>query len=117
MQITFAPTGEVVTGVGVTVTPQYSVGLGELAQPVYTTPSGYTPVQTILASGSPAAIIAGASAGYYVRFFAGENKTLMVTEFKMVDADALETARTTINAALASADAELTLNADGSAGS
>lgn len=116
MQITFEPTGEVVTGVGVNVTPQFTKGLGVLAQPVYTTPNGYTPVQTTLASGSPAAILTGED-GYYVRFFSGDSKTLLVTQFKMEDETALSTARATIDAALGAGDAILTLKADGSAGS
>lgn len=118
MFITFQPTGEVIEiGDGSGIIPQFTVGLGELAAPVYSTPSGYTPVQTVLSSGSPAQILAGASQGYYVRFFNGQSKTLLVTKFQMDDAEALTTAQETIFGALDSDDATLILKSDGSAGS
>lgn len=118
MQITFEPTGEVVTGVGVTVTPQFTNGIGTLVLPTYTVPSGYTPVQTTLTAGSPAAILAGSySTGYYVRFFAGDAKTLLVTKFKMDDADALVAAAATIESALNAATEAIVLKSNGSLGS
>lgn len=115
MTITYEPTGENVVGVGDTVSFQTTVGLGELAQPVYSVPSGYTPVETTYSSGSPAGVIT--DGGYYVRFFAGDSKTLLVTKFPMDDETALGTAQATIEAALAAGDAALILKSDGTAGS
>lgn len=111
--------GEQVSGVGITVTAQFTPGLGELAQPVYTTPSGTTPVQTDYTSGSPAQVMAGdIASGYFVRFFSGESKTLLVTKFRMDDAQALADAADTYATAFAAdPNGFLILMSDGSAGS
>jgi len=118
MDIVFEPTGERVSGVGINVTVQTLAGLGELAAPVYTTPDGYTPVQTVLTSGSPAQILAGQySSGFFLRFFASDNKTLLVTKFRMDDEAALALAQTTIDTALLADTEVIVLNSDGSLGS
>lgn len=116
MFITFTPTNETVEVGGMTgIIPQFTVGLGELSAPVYETPSGYTPVQTVLDSGSPAQILAGAAQGYYVRFFNGMNKTLLVTKFQVDDSDALTNAENQILGALAGGAPAIRLAADGEA--
>jgi hypothetical protein len=119
MIIRFHPTNEEVSGVGSTVTAQFLAGLGELAAPVYTTPTGYTPVQSTLTSGSPAEVLAGPySSGYFIRFFAGDSKTQLVTKFKMDSAVALSVARVNFTAAYnTDPDSILVLNADGTVGS
>lgn len=104
-------------GGGFNTTPQYSDGLGGvITQPVYSVPNGYTPVQSTLTSGSPAYVISG-DAGYYIRFFSGDMKSLLPTKLRMDDADALEAARITIDTALAADAGVLNLLSDGSAGS
>lgn len=104
-------------GDGFNTTPQYSDGLGGvITQPVYAVPSGYTPVQSTLSSGSPAYVISG-DAGYYIRFFSGDIKSLLPTKLRMDDANALEAARITIDTALAADAGVLNLLSDGSAGS
>lgn len=119
MFITFTHTNgtpeTVEIGDGSGIIPQYSDGMGTLSLPVYATPSGTTPVQSNYSSGSPAGIIE--TGGYYLRFFNGQSKTLLVTKFKMDDATALETARITIDTALLASTEVLNLLPDGTAGS
>jgi len=102
-------------GDGSGIIPQYSNGLGALDLPVYTVPSGTTPVQSNFTSGSPAGVIS--NGGYYLRFFNGVAKTILVTKFRMDDAAALDTARITIDTALLANTEVLNLLPDGSAGS
>lgn len=114
MNFTFRhPSGvfETVPGVGVTVGVQFAPGLGPITPATYTVPSGYTEVQTTLASGSPASVLGGG--GYYLRFFNGLNQTLLVAKFKMNDSAALNTARVTILAAIAAGDDDITIGPDG----
>ncbi len=116
MNFTFRhPTGvfETVPGVGVTVGVQFAPGLGPITPADYDVPAGYTPVQTDIASGSPASVLGGG--GYYLRFFNGLNQTLLLAKFKMNSAAALNTARVTILAALAAGDDSLTIDATGAA--
>lgn len=115
MNFTFRhPSGtlETVPGVGVTVGVQFSTGLGPIAPADYNVPAGYTPVQTTLASGSPASVLSSGT-GYFLRFFNGLNQTLLVAKFRMDDAAALNTARATILDALANGDDSITIGPDG----
>ena len=117
MNFTFRhPSGtfETVPGVGVTVGVQFSTGLGPITPAEYDVPSGYTPVQTTLASGSPASVLSSGT-GYFLRFFNGLNQTLLVAKFRMDDAAALNTARTTILAALVAGNDNLTITPAGTA--
>jgi len=114
MNFTFRhPSGvfETVPGVGVTVGVQFAPGLGPITPATYTVPSGYTEVQTTLASGSPASVLGGG--GYYLRFFNGLNQTLLVAKFKMNDAAALNAARQAILAAITAGDDNITITPAG----
>ena len=117
MLVTFQPTGEnVQVGLGET-TPQALSAI--TSNPIYLdTPSDYAPVQGTMASGSSAAYpILGAANGHFIGFYAGMNKTLLVTKFKMDDASAVTTGLATIAGALGDGDDVLILKSDGSAGS
>lgn len=114
MNFTFRhPSGtfETVPGVGVTVGVQFAPGLGPITPADYSVPSGYTPVQTTLSSGSPASVLGGG--GYYLRFFNGLNQTLLLAKFKMNSAAALNDARVNILAALTAGDDNITIGPDG----
>ena len=110
------------------VTENVQVGLGECtpqslaaitSNPIYLdTPAGYTPIQGTMASGSSALFpILGSANGYYIGFYGGENKTLLVTKFEMDDATAVATGLATISAALVADTAAITLRSDGTLGS
>jgi hypothetical protein len=103
---------ETVPGVGVTVGVQFAPGMGEITPANYTVPSGYTPAQTNIASGSPASVLGG-TGGYYLRFYNGLTQTLILPKFKMNSAAALQTARETIQTAFASDEASITIGPDG----
>lgn len=113
MLVTFVPTGEnVEVGLGGT-TPQKLAAI--TSNPIYiTTPSGTTPVQGNMASGSRASYpILGSANGNYIGFYAGENKTLLVTKFKMDNAAAVTAGLAAIAAALTAGNAVLDLDSDG----
>lgn len=113
MLVTFVPTGEnVEVGPGA-ATPQKLAAM--TSNPIYIdTPSGYTPVQGEMADGSKANFpILGAANGAYIAFYAGENKTLLVTKFKMDDAAAVTAGLAAIAAALTAGNAVLQLDSDG----
>jgi hypothetical protein len=114
MNFTFRhPSGvfETVPGVGVTVGVQFAPGLGPITPAQYSVPSGYTPVQTTLSSGSPASVLGGG--GYSIRFFNGLNQTLLVAKFKMDSAAAVNTARENILTAINDGDDNITIGPDG----
>jgi hypothetical protein len=113
MQVTFAPTGEnVFVGQNAT-TPQALSAI--TSNPIYLdTPAGYTPVQGTMAAGSSAFYpILGTANGHYIGFYAGENKTLLVTKFRMDDATAVTTGLATIAAQLAADEGAIVLDSDG----
>lgn len=113
MLITFSPTGQVVEIGGSTgVVPQYTAGLGAATLPVYETPSGTTAVQTELSSGNPYAILAG-NTGYFLRFIQ-QDQNIKIAEFKLEDSAALTLAQTTIETALGTDEAAITIDVDGS---
>lgn len=103
---------ETVAGVGVTVAVQYAPGVTNLSPLVIDTPAGTTPVQGNYGGGSNAWNIAG-DGGYYLRFYGGDMQANQIVKFKMDDAAALTTARTTIEAALAAGDDNLTIDSTG----
>jgi hypothetical protein len=103
---------ETVAGVGVTVAVQYAPGVTNLSPLVITVPSGTTPVQGNYGGGSNAWNIAG-DGGYYLRFVGGDMQANQITKFKMDDQAALNTARTTIETAFASDEANITIGPDG----
>lgn len=117
MLITFAPTGENVEVGPLAATAQKLSAI--TSNPIYLdTPGGYTPVQGTMAAGSSAFYpILGSANGNYIGFFAGDNRTLLVTKFLMDDATAVTDGLAAIAAALAAGDGALELNSDGSAGS
>lgn len=117
MLVTFEPTGENVQVGQFETTPQRLASI--TSNPIYiTTPSGYTPVQGTLTAGSSAAFpILGTANNYYIGFFDGLNKTLLVTKFPMDDSDAVTTGLATIAAALVADTAAITLKSDGTLGS
>jgi len=117
MLITFEPTGENVEVGPLATTPQRLSAI--TSNPIYLdTPSGYTPVQGTLTAGSSAFYpMLGAANGNYIGFFAGDNKTLLVTKFLMDDATAVTTGLATIATALGAGDGALILKRDGTAGS
>ena len=89
------------------------------SNPIYIdTPSGYTPVQGTMASGSSAFFpILGSANGNYIGFYDGENKTLLVTKLLMDDANAVTAGLALIATALTDADPVLYMLSDGTAGS
>lgn len=118
MLITFEPTTEKVqVGLG-ECTPQALPAMTPSGYPYITTPSGYTPVQGTLAAGGTAAFpIMGEAVYNHIGFYDGENKTLLVTKFKMDDADAMTTGLETIATALAADTGAIVLKSDGTLGS
>ena len=116
MLVTFEPTGEnVQVGLG-EATPQKLSGIS--SNPIYiTVPSGYV-MQGSLTTGSSAAYpLLGQGAGFYIGFYAGDNKTLLVTKFKMDDETAATTGLATLAAALAAGTDAITLKSNGDLGS
>jgi len=85
------------------------------SNPIYiTVPSGTTPIQGGLTAGSsPFYPILGTANGNYIGFFAGQNKTLLVTKCLMDDATAVTDGLTNIAVALAAGDGAIILNSDG----
>lgn len=117
MLVTFQPTGENVQVGQFETTPQRLATI--TSNPIYLdTPSGYTPVQGTMASGSSADFpILGTANNYYIGFFDGMNKTLLVAKFPMDDAAAVTTGLATIVAALNASTEAITLKSDGTLGS
>ena len=115
MLITFSPTGENVEVGEFAAVPQRLAAI--TSNPIYITgPSGTTPIQgTLTAGSSPFYPILGTANENYIGFFAGQNKTLLVTKFAMNDATAVTTGLATIATALAAGDGALGLESDGTA--
>lgn len=117
MLVTFDPTGENVQVGPFETTPQRLSSI--TSNPIYLdTPSGYTPVQGTMASGSSANFpILGTANRHYIAFYDGLNKTLQVCKFAMDDAAAVTTGLATIATALNAATEAITLKSDGTLGS
>lgn len=100
MLVTFGPTGENVEVGPNGTTPQKLSAI--TSNPIYlTTPAGYEPVQGTMTAGSSAFYpILGDANGHYIGFYAGDNKTLLVTKFKMDDATAVTDGLTALAVAL-----------------
>lgn len=113
MQVTFEPTGESVQIGQGAATPQRAGRI--TSEPIYIdTPSGYMPAQGLMASGSSAAYpILGTANEFGIAFFAGENRTLLVTQFNMDSAQAVTDGLSNLAAALQNEDFAVILSSDG----
>lgn len=114
MEVTFAPSGERVFVGDNATTPQRLAAI--TSNPIYlTTPAGYAPVQGTMTAGSSAFYpILGSANGHFIGFYAGENKTLLVTKFQMDDAAAVTAGLASISEQLAADEAAIILASDGS---
>lgn len=114
MQVTFDVNGENVQVGPLGTTPQK---LGSISSnPIYlNTPSGYTPVQGTMASGSSADFpILGTANGHYIGFFQTQSPTILVTKFQMDDETAVTNGLSNLAAALQGDDLAVILSSDGS---